>query len=49
MAAFGVFVACASGVPRRHRLISRGYPESVSDPSPKSVATSAMQLAAVNW
>lgn len=31
--------ADASGVPRRHSRTVRGYPESVSEPSPKSVPT----------
>src|SRR5262249_18789162 len=34
--------ASDSGWPRRHRFTSRGYPESVSDPSPKSVPTSTV-------
>jgi hypothetical protein len=31
--------AAGSGVPRRHSRTVRGYPELVSEPGPKSVAT----------
>ena len=34
--------ASSSGVPRRQRLTSRGYPDSVSEPSPKSVPISTV-------
>ena len=34
--------ASSSGAPRRQRFTSRGYPESVSDPSPKSVPSSTV-------
>jgi hypothetical protein len=42
LAALNTVSAASRGCPRRHRLTSRGYPDSVSEPSPKSVPSSTV-------